>query len=61
MPPAPDGAVGLRHWTVLLDLEDLEAVKRRLAHAGGEVEPSADGVLARDPFGNSALFGLRGR
>lgn len=61
VPPAPDGSVGLRHWTVLIDPPDLRAVKQRLADA--RIERSADGaagaVVVRDPWNNALLLGPR--
>ena len=53
VPSAPDGVVGLRHFTLVLadDLE-LDAVRGRIAAAG----VSTDGPLARDPAGNRILL-----
>ena len=59
-PPAPEDAVGLRHWTVQLDAPDLEAVQRRLADAGIDVEARDGGVLVRDPWNNALLLAGRG-
>ena len=59
-PPAPEDAVGLRHWTVQLDVPDLEAVQRRLADAGIDVEACDGGVLVRDPWNNALLLAGRG-
>ena len=60
VPPAPEDAVGLRHWTVLLDPPDLEAVQARLAQAGIEADAGDGGVLVRDPWNNALLLGPRG-
>jgi catechol 2,3-dioxygenase len=49
VPPAPDDAVGLRHWTIVLD--DPGAVAERV----GAVEERPDGYLVRDPW-NIALL-----
>ena len=53
--PAPADAVGLRHWTVLLDGDDeLAALRARLA---GVAHRERDGgVLVRDPSGNAVLL-----
>ena len=60
VPDAPAGAVGLRHWTVLLDAPGLEAVKRRLGEAGIAMEAGDGGVLVRDPSNNAVLLAERG-
>jgi catechol 2,3-dioxygenase len=60
VPPAPEDSVGLRHWTMLLDGADLEAVKQRLADAGIGVEDRRDGGLVRDPWDNALLLAERG-
>ncbi len=60
VPPAPEGAVGLRHWSVLLEAPDLEAVTRRLTDAGIESsEDGAGGVLVHDPWHNALLLAER--
>jgi catechol 2,3-dioxygenase len=54
VPPAPPGAVGLRHWTVLLDDEaDLAALRARLEGAG---TPPDEDFMVRDPSGNAVRF-----
>jgi catechol 2,3-dioxygenase len=56
VPPAPPDAVGLRHWTLVLDgVAELEALRRRLAATDASVEDSAEGTLARDPSGIAVL------
>jgi catechol 2,3-dioxygenase len=56
VPPVPAGAVGMRHWTlVVAGAGELAAVQARLEALGAEVEPREDGVLARDPAGNAVL------
>jgi catechol 2,3-dioxygenase len=57
VPPAPDGAVGLRHWTIALDDPgELDAVRERVAAAGAEVEERPGGFLTRDPWRNAVLI-----
>ncbi len=60
VPPAPEDAVGLLHWTMLLDGADLEAVRQRLADAGIGVEDRGGGGLVRDPWDNVLLLAERG-
>jgi catechol 2,3-dioxygenase len=56
VPPVPAGAVGLRHWTLIVDgADELDAVRERLRAIGAPVEPRADGLLARDPSGTAVL------
>jgi catechol 2,3-dioxygenase len=60
VPPAPPNAVGLRHWTLVLDGEvELEALRRRLAAIDASVEDRAEGALARDPSGIAVLVVTR--
>jgi catechol 2,3-dioxygenase len=52
VPPTPQHAVGLRHWTVELPApRDVEDVRARLEAAGLPVERDGDAVVARDPWG----------
>jgi catechol 2,3-dioxygenase len=52
VPPAPAGAVGLRHWTVRVsDDRELERVRARLESLGAAVEQSDGALLASDPSG----------
>jgi catechol 2,3-dioxygenase len=54
VPPMPAGAVGMRHWTVVLDSpEEVAEVLARLKAGGAPVEQRPDGFLARDPSNNS--------
>jgi catechol 2,3-dioxygenase len=55
VPPAPEGVVGLREWTIELPAApDVAAVRERLQAAGVPVEPGERGFLVRDPW-NMAL------
>jgi catechol 2,3-dioxygenase len=60
VPPAPPHALGLRHWTVLLDdPADLAAVRTRVEAAGIVPEAGADdGLTVRDPSANAVRFAL---
>jgi catechol 2,3-dioxygenase len=53
VPPQPDGVVGLRHWTIVLQgPADVANVRERVAATGSEVEERPGGFLARDPWRN---------
>jgi catechol 2,3-dioxygenase len=57
VPPAPQGRVGLRHWTVVLeDQEQIAAVDERVRAAGIATEEHERGFLVRDPWEISVLF-----
>jgi catechol 2,3-dioxygenase len=57
VPPAPQGRVGLRHWTVVLeDQEQIAAVDERVRVAGIATEEHERGFLVRDPWEISVLF-----
>jgi len=57
VPPAPEGTVGLRHYTVVLeDDAELDALRGRARAAGVEPEDTAGGPILRDPSGNALLF-----
>ncbi len=57
VPPAPDGTVGLRHFTVVVkDEAELDALRGRARAAGLELENAAEGPVLRDPSGNALLF-----
>ena len=57
VPPALEGTVGLRHFTVVLrDDAELAALRERARAVGVEVEDSPEGALLRDPSGNALLF-----
>jgi len=56
VPPAPADAVGLRHWTLVLESDAEMAALRERARAGGvDVTEREDGVLLRDPSGIAVL------
>jgi catechol 2,3-dioxygenase len=55
--PAPEGRVGLRHWTVVLeDQEQVAAVGERVRAAGIATEEYERGFLVRDPWEIAVLF-----
>jgi catechol 2,3-dioxygenase len=57
VPPVPEGRIGLRHWTVMLDNpEEIEAVRERVRAAGIEVEDEGEGFLVRDPWDIATVF-----
>jgi catechol 2,3-dioxygenase len=57
VPPVPEGRVGLRHWTVVLDYpEEVAAVSGRVREAGIATEERGGGFLVRDPWGIAVLF-----
>jgi len=61
VPPVPEGRVGLRHWTVVLDgPEEVAAVRERVRAAGVRTEESGGGgFVVRDPWGIAARFVAR--
>jgi catechol 2,3-dioxygenase len=56
---APDGVSGLRHFTLMLDEDDLRGRLDALDAAGHPVEQRGDGHLVRDPAGNALLLAPR--
>jgi catechol 2,3-dioxygenase len=57
VPPAPDGVVGLRHFTVVLtDGDELDALQQRAEAAGVAYEERSEDSLLRDPSGNALVF-----
>jgi catechol 2,3-dioxygenase len=55
--PARADAIGLRHWTLILESdEELTAIPRRLTALGVVVEDRPDGVIARDPSNIAVLI-----
>jgi catechol 2,3-dioxygenase len=66
VPPVPEGRVGLRHWTVVLeDAQQVAAVGERVRAAGVAAEKSggggAEGLLVCDPWGIAVLFATPAR
>jgi catechol 2,3-dioxygenase len=56
-PPAQADAIGLRHWTLVLDgEEELAAVRSRLRALGVALEDRPDGVIAPDPANIAVLI-----
>ena len=52
--PAPADAIGLRHWTLLVDgPEELEAALRRVTGIGAPVQKRGSGFMSADPAGIS--------
>jgi len=65
VPPVPEGGVGLRHWTVLLEESgEVAAVRERVLAAGIESEEGdgggAGGFLVRDPWDIAVRFATPG-
>ena len=58
--PAPEDAVGLRHWTAYVPaVDDLDALAARLDAAGADFERSDDGTVAvRDAWRNELRVSL---
>lgn len=57
IPPAPEGAQGMRYFTVVLpDEESLQASLKRIVEEGGEIEEVSAGYLVKDPSRNAVLF-----
>ena len=57
VPPAPEGSVGLRHWTVVLgDPEEVATVRGRVLAASIATEEREGGFLVRDPWEIEVLF-----
>ena len=57
VPPVPQGRVGLRHWTVVLeDPGEVAAVCERVRAAGIATEEREGGFLVRDPWGIAVLL-----
>jgi len=56
-PPPPPGALGLRHFTIVLpDQAELERLVERLRNAGLAAKASDAGMLVRDPSHNGVLL-----
>ena len=55
--PAPEDAVGLRRWTVVLESgAEVAEVLERVRAAGAEHEEAEGGFVARDPWRNAVEF-----
>lgn len=55
LPPAPQDAPGLRHWTIVLpSAGDLTAAEARAEGAGHKTTPVDDGFSVADPWGLTA-------
>jgi catechol 2,3-dioxygenase len=50
VPAVPPGAVGLRHWTIVLPAADATALRERVIAAGAPYEERPEGLLVRDPW-----------
>ena len=56
VPPAPEGVVGLRLWTVVLpEAAHVDELRTRVRAAALEHEDSGDGLLLSDPWDNRLL------
>jgi catechol 2,3-dioxygenase len=56
VPPMPEGSVGMRRWTIVLDPTAVAAVRERVAAGGAPVETRRDGFLTRDLSNNAVLI-----
>jgi len=57
VPPAPEDAVGLRRWTIVLDDEvEVGEVLERVRAAGADHDEAEGGFVARDPWRNAVLL-----
>ncbi len=56
VPPNPPDAVGLEHWTVIVDGAVIEALRQRFEAAGVEVAADGDGIRVVDPWGAATSF-----
>ena len=56
VPPNPPDAVGLEHWTVIVDDGTIEALRQRFEAAGVEVADDGDGFRVADPWGAATSF-----
>ena len=61
VPPAPEDAVGLRRWTIVLD-DDAQVgeVRERVKAAGVDHDDADGGLLVRDPWDNPVLIAAAG-
>jgi catechol 2,3-dioxygenase len=57
VPPAGEGRLGMREWTVLLPADELPAVRERVTAAGYDAEDrDGGGFTVRDPWRNALAF-----
>ena len=56
VPPNPPDAVGLEHWTVIVDCERSRRSAQRFEAAGVEVADDGDGIRVVDPWGAATSF-----
>ena len=54
--PNPPDAVGLEHWTVIVDEGAIAALRQRFEAAGVEVADDGDGFRVADPWGAATSF-----
>jgi catechol 2,3-dioxygenase len=60
VPPQPDGVLGLRHWTIVLDdPADVTDVRERVEAAGAGAEERDGGFLTQDPWRNAVEITAR--
>jgi len=55
VPPVPADAVGMRHWTLVVDAADALAIAGRAAALGVATREAEGGSLLQDPSGNAVL------
>ena len=55
VPPVPAGAVGMRHWTLVVDPADAVAIAGRAADLGVPSREVDGGSMLQDPSGNAVL------
>jgi catechol 2,3-dioxygenase len=55
VPPVPADAVGMRHWTLVVDPADALAIAGRAAALGFAAREVDGGMLLHDPSGNAVL------
>jgi catechol 2,3-dioxygenase len=60
-PPPPEGAIGLRHFSIVLpNQKELETVAGRVQEAGFGLEEADEGFMLHDPSRNGVLLTVRG-
>ena len=59
-PPPPPGAIGLRHFEIVLpDAASLADVEQRIGEAAVAIDRSRDGIVVRDPSRNAIALVVR--